>query len=130
LAFTKKDKSKIFIFGLVPIRNVSLITCPTFLIRDVKYNGGKKINTSPVQGRVKKQKRASLRRETKRKNLWFSATTFPKWRATGRIEIHFAKEAGTCRPLFGKRRKDGRATTVVNKTYIPLFPFEVIGYFH
>ncbi len=36
--YEKKDKSKIFIFGLVLIRNVSLITCPMFLIQDVAGN--------------------------------------------------------------------------------------------
>ena len=33
--FQQKNKSKIFIFGLVPIRNVSLVNCPTFLILNV-----------------------------------------------------------------------------------------------
>ena len=36
--YAKKDKSKIFIFGLTPIRNVSLIICPMFITMNVVHN--------------------------------------------------------------------------------------------
>ena len=55
MVFTKKDKSKIFIFGLVSTRNVSLITCPTFLILNVASNTEMNIELENLQSTIKRK---------------------------------------------------------------------------